>query len=113
MRVPALNATFAHENGAQAAHRLFSLCAERDSANVLPIAEFLVSLYDDRHARLDTYMLCRGVSGEYFEDVISVMRWFRGTENGVDIHHIVGLEPGVLLVRDLMTKLRLLRENDC
>jgi hypothetical protein len=112
MRVPALKATFAHETGAQAAHRLFSLCAERDGANVLPIAEFLVSLYDDRHARLDTYMLCRSLSGECFEDVISVMRWFRGIENGVDIHHIVGLEPGELLVRDLMMKLRLLRKND-
>jgi hypothetical protein len=113
MRVPALNATFAHDSGAQAAHRLFLLCAERDGAKVLPIAEFLVSLYDYRHARLDAYMLCRRVSGEYFEDVISVMRWFRGTENGVDIHHIVDPEPGELLVRDLMTKFSLESESDC
>ncbi|CPH56869.1 Uncharacterised protein [Burkholderia pseudomallei] len=112
MKVPALLPEFANDGGAQAARRLFVVCAEKSDASILPVVEFLVSLYDSRYTRLDTYMLCRRISGQCFEDVLTVMRWFRSTENGFDIHHIVGVEAGGLLVCNLRTKLCVARNGE-
>ncbi|AOJ81820.1 hypothetical protein WS86_15185 [Burkholderia savannae] len=104
MKVPELLPEYANVSGAKAAHRLFVACAERSESSIFPVAEFLVSLYDSRFAQLDTYMLCRRVTGEYFEDVLTVMMWFRTTENGFDIHHCVGLEEGTLFLNKVIAK---------
>lgn len=112
MNVPALLPEFVQDSGAQAAHRLFSACAARHDASVLPVAEFLVSLYDSRYARLDTYMLCRRISGEHFDDVLTVMKWFRDAENGFDIHHFVGIPQGVLLVQKVIAKFLIERNGE-
>ena len=104
MKVPALHPQFERDHGARAAHRLFVACANRHGTDITPVAEFLASLYDARRIQVDAYMLCRGTSSDCFEDVLNVMRWFRQTENGFDIQHIVDRDDGDLLIRSLFEK---------
>ncbi len=57
-------------------------------------------------------MLCRRINGEHFEDVLTVMKWFRGMENGFDIHHLLGIEAGALLVHEVIAKLLIERNGE-
>ncbi len=57
-------------------------------------------------------MLCRRISGEHFDDVLTVMKWFRDAENGFDIHHFVGIPQGVLLVQKVIAKFLIERNGE-
>jgi hypothetical protein len=77
MEIPDLIPPYCHEPGAVAAHALFKACREVDTYN-RPIAEFLVNLHDVGLPRPDARQLCRWTDPETFENVLVVMRWFRG-----------------------------------
>ncbi|SAK66008.1 hypothetical protein AWB78_02376 [Caballeronia calidae] len=106
MELPGLLPKFERDMGALATHRLLANCLERDGQAAASLADFLLSLYDARVAKLDAYILCRCIEAEHFEDVLFVMRWFRFAENGFDIHHVFGYERGTALMRALMQKFR-------
>jgi len=105
MELPALLPEFAKDMGALATHRLFAACFKRDDQAAASLAEFLLSLYDARVGKLDTYMLCRSIDAEHFDDVITVLQWFRFAENGFDVHHVFGKEQGARMMRNLIRKL--------
>lgn len=83
--------------------RLFTLCFRHQSGGTRPIAEFLLSLYNANYARPDMYLLCRRIDDDHFEDVLSVMGWFRNVQGRSDIHNIFG-NDGELLITELMDR---------
>jgi hypothetical protein len=77
-------APFAQQPGPQALHRLLSACFEHHGGSTIPIAQFLMSLYNAEYVMLDTVLLCRRISDQHFEDVITIMRWYRSVAGRLD-----------------------------
>jgi len=102
-QTPSLCKQFANVPGAQAAWRLFEACRHM-GGSTYPIVDFLVSLYNAEYARPDAYLLCRRISDEHFDDVITVMLWFREARpSGFDLHHIFG-SAGTAVMMELMER---------
>lgn len=106
MKIPALSPEFATAPGAQAAWRLLDVCryVEHETET---IAHFLVSLHNARFARPDAYLLCRTIDDVCFEDVMTVMRWFRDMPGYRDLQDIFG-DQGQAVMADLMARYGLL-----
>lgn len=104
MKVPNLLPLYADQAGAQAAARLFAMCMRHQGGGTEPLAEFLISLYNSTYSRPNMYLLCRRVDDNHFEDVISVMTWFRDVAGLIDIHTIFGDDEGELVMRELMER---------
>ena len=103
MKIPDILPSYADHAGAQAAARLFALCFRHQSGGTQPIAEFLISLYNANYVRPDMYLLCRRIDDDHFEDVLSVMAWFRDLQGRGDIHDIFGTH-GEPLMKELMDR---------
>lgn len=101
MQLPSLSHNDEHQPGAQAAHRLFSICFQHVGGSTQPIAEFLVGLYNAEYARPDPYQLCRRISDQDFSDILSVLNWFRAEKRHQNIHSIFGSQ-GSQVMRELM-----------
>ncbi|WP_168795274.1 DUF7673 family protein [Paraburkholderia aromaticivorans] len=103
MKTPELSPRFSDKPGAQAAWRLFEVC-RCASGGTKPIAAFLTSMYNNCYAQPDAYLLCRRIDDEHFDDVLTVMTWFREQETGFfDIHEIFG-PTGATVMEDLMSR---------
>lgn len=103
MATPTLIPEYEHASGALAAHRLFSACFTHAGGSTQPIAEFLIGLYNGEHARPAPYQLCRRISTQDFEDIITVMKWFRTEASSTEIHTIYG-QKGSQVMRELMKR---------
>lgn len=91
--------------GVIALRRLVSLCQRHCGGSTVPIAEFIVSLYNAEYAKPDAYLLCRRIDAEHFEDVLTVMRWFRVAASKGDVHTY--LVDGERVMLQLMKRFRL------
>ena len=92
---------YADQPGPQAVARLLELCIWHQGGGTVPIADFLISLYNADYARPDTYLLCRRIDDDHFTDVINVMMWFRDAPGRMDVHRIFG-KDGDRLMKLLM-----------
>ena len=103
--VPAsLTAPYANQDGPQALHRLFPACFSHHGGSTEPIAQFLISLYNAEYAHVDMVRLCRAISLEHFEDVLTVMRWYREAVGKLDeLWQIYG-PAGYSLPREPVTR---------
>lgn len=101
--VPTLSPDFSTDPGAQAARRLFEICARFAEFSTRPVAAFLLSLHNARIACPDMYLLSRYIDDGQFEDVMTVMRWFRdlpGRRDLIDIFEGDGERPIAALMED-------------
>ncbi|MEW6344175.1 MAG: hypothetical protein AB1704_26270 [Pseudomonadota bacterium] len=92
-QLPPLRERFATESGAQAAWRLFAACWRHDGGNTLPVAAFLVGLYNGRYASADLAWLSKWTDDATFEDLLATMRWIRANSQ-YEIHHIFAGDGG-------------------
>lgn len=92
--LPALLPNLDNSPGAQAVHRLFAACWQHQGHSTEPIAQFLLSLHNANIAKtsgFDGFDLCRRIDRAAFEDVLVVMKWFRGSrrEGSEEIHDLM------------------------
>jgi len=92
-KLPPLRKAFENDPQAQAAHRLFALCARHVGASTSAIAELLVGLYNRRYASGDPAWLCRWADDATFDDVVATMRWIRANRQ-YEIHNIFAGDGG-------------------
>jgi len=59
--------------------------------------------YNPELASPDTYALCRRIDDHHFEDVLSVIRWFRDIRGCLDIQNVFG-ETGNVVLADLIER---------
>lgn len=88
-----LRKAFTNDPQAEAAHRLFALCARHVGGSTSAIAEFLVGLYNRRYASGDPAWLCKWTDDATFDDVVATMRWIR-TNRQYEIHNILAGDGG-------------------
>lgn len=93
IQLPAVLPSLQTSVGVQAAHRLFSQCWKHQGHSTEPIAQFLLSLHNLNIAKtsgFDGFDLCRRIDDVAFEDVLTVMHWFRGRHHSGsdDIHDL-------------------------
>ncbi|MDR5812058.1 hypothetical protein QCE62_00460 [Caballeronia sp. LZ033] len=101
--VPALSPDFSADDGAQAARRLFEICRRHVEFGTRPIAAFLLSLHNASIACPDMYLLSRWIDDDHFEDVMTVVRWFRdmpGRRDLIDIFEGDGKRLIAALMQD-------------
>jgi hypothetical protein len=91
--LPPLRARYENDPQAQAAHRLFTLCARHVGDSTSAIAEFLVGLYNRRYASGDPAWLCKWTDDKTFDDVVATMRWIRANSQ-YEIHNIFAGDGG-------------------
>lgn len=92
-KLPPLRAAFRDDPQAQAAHRLFALCAKHIGGSTYAIAEFLVGLYNRRYAAGDPAYLCKWSDDATFDDVMATMKWIRSNRQ-YEIHNIFAGDGG-------------------
>jgi len=101
MEIAKLVPPYSGQPGPEAVARLVEICIRHQGGGTVPIADFIISLYNADYARPDTYLLCRRIDDNHFADVLSVMTWFRDAPGRIDLHRIFGKE-GSRLMRLLM-----------
>ena len=99
MEIAKLVPPYVNEPGPQAVARLVEMCIRHHGGGTIPIADFLISLYNAEYARPDAYLLCRRIDDEHFADVLTAMVWFRDAPGRMDIHRIFGNEGDRLMNR--------------
>lgn len=75
---------YANQPGPQALHHLLCACFAHHGGSTIPIAQLLMSLYNAEYVRLDATLLCRRLSDDHFEDVLTVLRWYRSVAGRLD-----------------------------
>lgn len=97
MEIAKLVPPYAGQPGPEAVARLVALCIRHQGGGTVPIADFLISLYNADYARPDAYLLCRRIDDNHFADVLTAMIWFRDAPGRIDLHCIFGKEGDRLM----------------
>jgi hypothetical protein len=115
-KLPPLQTAFENDPRAQAAHRLFALCARHVGGSTYAIAAFLVGLYNPSYASGDPAWLCKWTDDASFDDVVATMRWIR-VNRQYEIHHIFAGDGGetmrVFMERFGLWPLKRHSDSDC
>jgi hypothetical protein len=102
MKIPPLAPQFATSPGALAAKRLFEFCRWEEPETEL-VAEFLACLHDSTFTPVDIFLLSRNINDACFEDVMTVLRWFRDLPGRRELRTIFG-EQGKAVMTDLINR---------
>ena len=72
-------------SGARALARLVDVALAHQGHSTVPIAELIIGLWNPEYARPDAYLLCCRLDRKHFDDVLTVMRWFRHASSVGDL----------------------------
>jgi hypothetical protein len=97
MEIAKLVPPYTGQPGPEAVARLVEMCIRHQGGGTIPIADFIISLYNAAYARPDAYLLCRRIDDGHFADVLTAMVWFRDAPGRVDVHSIFGKEGSRLM----------------